>query len=375
MHFDLFFEIPLPAQRAIDETTAYRETLAQIALGDRLGFDCAWLVEHHLLAEYSHCSKPDLVLAAVSQITQRIRLGLAIVPLPLHHPVHVAERAATLDVLSNGRLELGIGRGFAPAEYDLFDVPMSESRLRTQEALAMLRACFGAAPPPADARYWRMPQAALHPRIVQTPHPPLWTAAVSADTFSWAAAEGLGVLVGPFKPWPMARHDIRRYQRALGGRPGRVALTLGILCLTDGDRARRLGRDAFVWFYEHLYAVTAPVLEHLYPSYEQIHALGRFRKLLKLGIDLGFLETFGLAVAGTPAECVRKLQRFRRAGVDRILCAIGAGAVDASIAEESMHLIATQVMPALRDSPTPHETRPGAAGIHATWPPESEMRR
>lgn len=348
MHFDLFFEIPLPAMRSIDEATAYRETLAAIELGDRLGFDCAWLVEHHLMPEYSHCSKPELVLAAASQRTTRIRLGLGIVPLPLHHPVHVAERAATLDLISNGRLELGVGRGFAPAEYAAFGVAMHESRLRMLEALAVVRACLRHEPPPGELRYWPMPAIDVLPRPLQTPHPPLWTAAVSPDSFSFAAREGLGVLVGPFKPWPMVRHDIRRYRKALGTSIGRVGLTVGIVCLADGERARRIARGAFTWFYQRLFEVTAPVLDALYPSYEHIHALGRFRGLMKLGIDLGFLQTFGLAVAGTPAECVRRLAKFQAAGVDRILCAIGAGAAEPAVVEESMRLIASDVMPALR---------------------------
>jgi alkanesulfonate monooxygenase SsuD/methylene tetrahydromethanopterin reductase-like flavin-dependent oxidoreductase (luciferase family) len=354
LHFDLFFEIPLPKTRSIDEPTAYRETLAAIELGDRLGFDCAWLVEHHLMPEYSHCSKPELVLAAATQRTTRIRLGLAIVPLPLHHPVHVAERAATLDLISNGRLELGIGRGFAPAEYATFGVPIEESRLRMQEALAIVRACLSHGPLPDELRYWPISAIDVLPRPLQRPHPPLWTAAVSPDSFSFAAHEGIGVLVGPFKPWPMVRYDIRRYRKLLGARAGRVGLTVGIVCLEDGARARRIAREAFAWFYRRLFEVTAPVLDTLYPSYEHIHSLGRFRRLMKLGVDLGFLETFGLAVAGTPEECTRRLAKFQRAGVDRILCAIGAGAVEPAIVEESMQLIARAVIPALRTADTTH---------------------
>jgi alkanesulfonate monooxygenase SsuD/methylene tetrahydromethanopterin reductase-like flavin-dependent oxidoreductase (luciferase family) len=348
MHFDLFFEIPVPALRAIDERTAYAETLAQIELGDRLGFDCAWLVEHHFTREYSHCSKPELVLAAASQRTTRIRMGHAIVPLPLHHPLHVAERAATLDLLSAGRLELGIGRGFAPREYAAFGRDMADSRALVNEALLVLRHAFRAAPFAHDGRHWQLPACDVLPKFVQAPHPPLWSAAVSPETFTWAARQALGVLIGPFKPWPMVRHDIRRYLHALAQpEQARIGLTLGIVCLEDGGRARQIAEQAFRWFYHHLYGLVEPVLEQLYPSYEQLYALGRFRKLLKAGIDLGFLETFGLAVAGTPAQCVRRLRRFQAAGVTRILCAVGAGAVEPNVAAETMQLIAREVRPAL----------------------------
>jgi alkanesulfonate monooxygenase SsuD/methylene tetrahydromethanopterin reductase-like flavin-dependent oxidoreductase (luciferase family) len=211
------------------------------------------------------------------------------------------------------------------------------------------------------ATHWAIADQAILPRPLQLPHPPLWSAAVSPESFAWAAKEDLGVLVGPFKPWPMVRHDIRHFERAAAGAArARVGLTLGILCLEDGERARRIARDAFTWFYRRLYDVTAPVLERLYPSYEQIHALGRFRKLLKLGIDLGFLETFGLAVAGTPEQCIRRLRRFKAAGVTRVLCAIGAGVVDAAVAEESMRLIAAKVAPAFA---RPDQRRPTLAGV------------
>ena len=112
MRFDLFYEAAVPPRLGLSEAGTYAGILAEIELADRLGYGCAWLVEHHFLRGYSHASKPELLLAAAAARTGSIRLGHAIIPLPLHHPVHVAERVATLDVLSGGRLEVGIGRGF-----------------------------------------------------------------------------------------------------------------------------------------------------------------------------------------------------------------------------------------------------------------------
>jgi len=347
VQLDLFHEIPLPPQRAIDEARAYAEVMAQVELGDRLGFGCAWLVEHHFMPGYSHCSKPELVLAALAARTRRIRLGLAVVPLPLHHPVHVAERVATLDLLSAGRLEVGIGRGFSPLEYRTFGVEMADSRSLVDESLAILRAGLAGGPVEHRGRHWPLQDCTILPRAVQRPHPPLWTAAVSPETFGWAAAEGLGALVGPFKPWPMVRHDLRRYLAGwTHASAPRIGITVGIVCLRDGERARRLARDAFRWFYSRLYEITLPVLERLYPSYEQLHALGRFRRLMKLGIDLGFLETFGLAIAGTPEECIRRLRRFERAGITRVLCAVGAGVLPHETTEEVLHCLGRDVLPA-----------------------------
>lgn len=126
MRFDLFHELSVPeflhtSREVIDRTLALWEQ------ADRLGYGTAWLVEHHLMPEFSHSTAPDLVLAAASQRTERLRLGLGVVPLPYHHPLRVAQRVGMLDQLSGGRLDLGIGRGFSPREYATFGAEMSES--------------------------------------------------------------------------------------------------------------------------------------------------------------------------------------------------------------------------------------------------------
>ena len=347
MHFDLFYELALPPSRALTETRAYAEALAEIELGDALGFHAAWLVEHHFMRGYSHSSKPELVLAAASQRTRRIRLGHAVIPLPLHHPLHLAERIATLDILSGGRLEVGIGRGFAPAEYAAFGVAMEQSRERVDEALDIILASFARQPVTYQGAHFQCDALDIVPHVVQSPHPPLWTAAVSPDTYLWAARRKLGVLAGPFKPWFMVEHDIGNFRRAWhDAAPPRIGMTVALLCLEDGKRARRLAASAFKWFYQELLRATLPVLEKLYPSYEQIHELGRFRQLMKLGVTLGLLDAFGMAVVGDPDECIAKLRKYEATGVTHLLCAVGAGALDTEVTRESMQCIAQHVMPA-----------------------------
>lgn len=351
MHFDLFHEIAQPPQLARGEARAYADVLAEIELGDALGFNCAWLVEHHFSRGYSHCSKPELVLAAAAQRTRRIRLGHAVIPLPLHHPLHVAERIATLDVLSGGRLEVGVGRGFAPAEYAAFGVPIEQSRARVDEALDIILASFARRPVTYHGANFQCDALDVVPHPLQAPHPPLWTAAVSPDTYTWAARRKLGVLAGPFKPWFMVKHDIGRFRRAWSDAAlPRIGMTVGMLCLEDGERARQLAETAFKWFYQELFRATLPVLEKLYPSYEQIHELGRFRQLMKLGVTFGLLDTFGMAVVGDPDECMARLRKYQAAGVTNLLCAIGAGALGTDVIRESMHCIARHVMPAFTRS-------------------------
>lgn len=353
MKFDLFYELSMPPLLPRSEAQLFTDVLDEWALADRLGFHAAWLVEHHGMPGYSHASKPELFLAAAAMRTQRLRLGLGIVPMPYHHPLHVAERVATLDVLSGGRVEFGIGRGFAPVEYAAFGVDMADSRARTEEALRIVReglatgqVSFGDA---AGSRFGHALNLPVLPAPLQKPHPPLWTAAVSPDSFDWAAREGLDVLVGPFKPWFMVEQDIRRFRRAWSvhppGRTARIGMTVGMLCLPDGGEARRRAAAALTWFYGELLAHTRPVLERLVPGYEHFHNLGRFRRLLALGVKPKLLELAGMTIVGSPDECVARIQRLRDAGVTHLLCAIGAGAVETSLVRESMQCIADEVMP------------------------------
>ncbi len=347
MRFDLFYEAALPPSLRLSETELYAELLTQIELADRLGYGCAWLTEHHFLRGYSHSSKPELLLAAAAARTSNIRLGHAIIPLPLHHPVHVAERVATLDALSGGRLEVGIGRGFSPHECAVFGVDMAENREITGESLDILMQSFTQNPVNHRGTHYHIEALDIVPRVVQRPHPPLWTAAVSPQTFEWAAARGLGALAGPFKPWFMVKHDIERYQAAWRGADApRAGMTIGVLCLADSRRAHRIAREAFSWFYRELYKVVLPVLEKLYPGYEHLHEMGRFRTLMKLGVDFNLADTFGMTVVGNPEEVRAKLGKYADAGVTHVLCAFGAGAVEPAVTRESQALFAHEVMPA-----------------------------
>lgn len=344
MHLDLFHELAMPPALARSERQAVADWLDEIELADRLGFRCAWLVEHHFMRGYSHVSKPEILLAAAAMKSEKIRLGLGVIPAPFHHPVHVAERVATLDLVSRGRLEVGLGRGFSPLEHAVFATTMGDSAAATEETLRVLRESFARRP----VRYGDA-ELDLVPQPVQLPHPPLWSAAITPSRFDWAAQQGLGVLAGPFKPWFMTRGDIARYREHwTHAAPPRIGMTLGIVCLPDGKRAKALAAPAFEWFYKELFRVTLPVLEKLYPGYEHYRELGRFRHLMSLGVNMGLLQTFGMAVAGTPQECIAALAGYREAGLTHCLLAIGAGALPPEVTRESMQCIAEEVMPAFQ---------------------------
>ncbi len=353
MEFDLFYELAVPDPAVRDEARTFRETLDELCVADSCGFRTAWFVEHHFMRGYSHSSAPDLVLAAASQRTSRLRLGHAIVPLPYHHPVHVAERLATLDILSGGRVDFGFGRGFSPEEYSVFGVEMGESRERVAESLAVLRGHFRGRPLSHSGKYYRMEEIDVVPAVVQRPHPPLWMAAVSPESFELAAQLGVGALAGPFKPWFMVRADIERYRArvreypdpASDGLNTRVGMTLGLFCLEDGRQARAIAASNITWFYRELLRRTAPLLRKLHAGYEYYRRFGGLAFLLEKTVNLAALETAGMVVAGDPDHCIRKLEQYSAGGVDHILCAIGAGGSPSDLVVESMHTVSKHVIP------------------------------
>lgn len=357
MRFDLFNELSVPVLGKRNERQVYNETLAQWMLGEELGFSTGWLVEHHFMPEYSHSSSPDLFLAAASQRTARLRLGHAIVPLPYHHPIRVAERISTLDVLSEGRVEFGFGRGFSPQEYAAFGREMRDSRSYTEESLAVIQQAFATGEINFSGHHFDFSGLAVLPHHYQKPHPPIWTAAVSPDSFEFAAQQGIGVLVGPFKPWFMVREDIRHYRAAWQQHHGfdqhdptlnsRVAMTIGIHCHQNKQVAQEQAREGMVWFYRQLLGQTRGVLENLYESYEYYRRFRAFRSILGKALTLGTLENLGMAIVGDPAHCIKRISTLKKAGVDHILLSFGAGVLPQTQTLASMRLFAEQVMPAL----------------------------
>jgi len=180
MRFGVFYEHQLP--RPWDEDGEHRliqDALEQVALADRVGIDCAWEVEHHFLEEYSHSSAPDVFLAAASQRTRRIRLGLGIVPLPpaYNHPARVAETVAMLDLVSGGRVEFGTGETASGMELEGFGVDRATKRAQWEEALDVVTRMMVEEPfAGVDGRFVSVPQRNVVPKPRQKPHPPLWVA-------------------------------------------------------------------------------------------------------------------------------------------------------------------------------------------------------
>jgi alkanesulfonate monooxygenase SsuD/methylene tetrahydromethanopterin reductase-like flavin-dependent oxidoreductase (luciferase family) len=194
MRFGFFDQLPCAPGHS--EPQRYKDIIAQIELGDAVGFDTVWLGEIHFIREFSILADPLMVLAAAAQRTSRIRLGTAVTLLPLHSPIKIAEEGAIADILSDGRLEFGVGRGIA-RHYASYGIPPEESRARFDEALDFILEAWTHDTFSFDGKYFQARELTVVPRPVQTPHPPVRIAANSPDTFPLAARRRLPIFASP----------------------------------------------------------------------------------------------------------------------------------------------------------------------------------
>ena len=372
MRFDLFYELAVPDFAGLGEREVIRNSLDEIALADQAGFDGVWMAEHHFYRQYSHSSSPEMMMAAVTQRTRRMRIGHGVVLLPLGHPVMVAERIATLDILSEGRIDVGVGRGLSPLEYEVFGGALEESRERVDEGLEILRRCWAQEPFSHQGRFWSFPQIDVVPKPVQQPHPRLWTAAVSPATFPLAAERGLGVLAGPFKPLFMVAEDRDRFvarceelrvdPRALG-----FGMTIGVVVLDEHRRARQIAQQNIRWFYEQLLRLTAPVLEQGGESYRYYREeLATLRELTGGAPSLEALDAAGMVIAGSPEYAIERFRKLAATGLDHVLCAVQAGGVPHAEAMRTIELMGERVIPALRDTAAPAPGEPAGESFRET---------
>src|SRR5579885_3182463 len=195
MEFGLHFEMEMPRPwNERSEYNIYWQALEQIELGDRLGFDFVWEVEHHFLEEYSHSPAPEVFLGAASQRTRNIRLGHGIIQLTTSHPAKVAERVAVLDLLSHGRVEFGMGESASITELEPFGVTMEGKRALWEDAVRCLTPMFRDGGSEYHGPHFDFPLRNVLPKPRQKPHPPLWMACTQLETIAYAGERGLGAL-------------------------------------------------------------------------------------------------------------------------------------------------------------------------------------
>lgn len=339
MKVDLFMEFATPPFAGRDEAAVFEDGFALARAADSSGFDAVWAAEHHFLGDYSHAAAPEMLLAAMARETNRISLGFGVVPLTLHDPVRVAERLATLHLISNGRLLWGVGRGVTVTELEGFGVDPADSRRVFAERLAALRTLLETGIARRESGEYR-----LQPDPSATPRDG-WLAAVSPESFDLAAELGLNVMAGPFKPWKLIKSDLARYRELRPG--GKTSFTLGVYCEEDGAAARRRAEPGLVWGYRKIFEIAGPLLSKRVGGYEYYRKLGLAAPLLDKMVGLRLLETMGLAAVGDPDHVARRLTALRDSGLDRVSLMIGGG--DLSVAETTrcVELLAERVLPQL----------------------------
>src|SRR5262245_53606636 len=193
MKFGLHYQLPCaPSQSPVQR---YRDTIEQAVYAEALGFESVWTVAQQCNTNLSSIPAPLLLLSAVAERTTNLRLGIAIVLLSLSHPVRVAEEIATLDVISNGRVEFGVGRGSIPTHFSGFGLNQSESRGRMVEGLDLILQAWASERFNFHGQFYHVDNLSIVPRPVQQPHPPIRIAANSPDTFEWAGQQGYPIFV------------------------------------------------------------------------------------------------------------------------------------------------------------------------------------
>jgi len=340
MEIDLFCELASPPTRADTRPHPYDDLFTIARAADRLGFGALWLPEHHFLGDYSTAAAPDMLLAAVARETERLKLGFAILPLPIHDPVRIAERLATLDVISRGRVMWGVGRGVTTTELEGFGVTPETTRKAFMEKFVELRQILN------DGQFDRNGETYdVNPHI-RSLSDQAWMAAVSPESFDLAAELELDVLTGPFKPWPMIKSDLKRYRHL---RPeGKTSYTMALYCEPNHERARRRAGPGILWAYRRIMDVARPLLARQVAGYENYRKLGWLAPLLDKTLSLGVMEKMGLAVVGGPDHVAQRLGELAATGLDRVSLVIGGGDLTAAETTACLELLSDEVLPRLR---------------------------
>ncbi|HKW91383.1 MAG TPA: LLM class flavin-dependent oxidoreductase [Methylomirabilota bacterium] len=314
--------------KELDRTTAelYGELLDQVEAADALGFDSFWIAEHHF-HEYGGAPRPPVWMAAAAARTRRIRLGAAVVVLPFDNPLRTAEDYAMVDLLSSGRLDLGVGAGYLKHEYAGFNLDPEEKRARFDEGLEILLRAWTGERFSYEGRYHRVRDVQLNVRPLQRPRPPIWVATLRADSAPRIGARGFPVMLIPYasaETVPDMARAIAGYKAAFvaaGGAAADATVPFGLHlhCAESTARARAEARESMERYVRtRLYAVQRP-----------------FETLVEENV----------VAIGDPEEIVRVARLYEAAGFTRLLAIHNFGGLPHKQVMRSMELLARHVLP------------------------------
>ena len=377
MKLDLLYEIdvprpwgkPHPYGQREGEQRAYAEALEQIKLADKLGFNTTWHVEHHFREGRSHCPAPEVLIGALTQCTENIRLGFGVtlLPHPFTPPMRVAEKVATADILSNGRVEWGTGRS-TPMEQAAFGVPVAESRDMWQEAIEAIVLMWEEEYFEFHGKYLDFPRRLITPKPVQDPHPPCWMAATSKGSAAVAGGLGLGLLsFSIMQPLDVMAEHIRDY-RAAAANPtpitrvttNKVAAYTLVHCEESMAKCEESGIwDSVWWWYKNLAEFT---IEWEFPNLPQEARDAAF-PLLKRQMEDDFdpkeFSDGDMIIVGDPERCIEKMMHYANLGVDQLICYVQFGHLEHDSIMKTVELLGKEVIPVLEKYDVQTEVRVG----------------
>ena len=315
----------------------YRCMFEQIVEAERLRFDHVWVTEHHFGGYGGTLPHPPTFLSAAAQMTSRIRLGVAVAVLPLHRPIDLAEAYAMADVVSNGRIDFGIGKGSEPVEYRKFGTSVDEATRRFHESAEVIRRAWSDQPVDFHGEFYRYENINILPKPAQRPHPPIWVGATrNEQTFRWAGERGYDLMTIPFvHPSTGALRDLVKIYRdalARGGHDFIGRQVLGKFHLYVSDSFERGMREA------------APFMK----NYSDVHrAVDPTRRLTER--DIGADMARGFIIVGDPERCADTIQRWHEeSGITTFSGTFHFGGMPQELALKNIRLFAERVMPAVK---------------------------
>ncbi len=357
------FDVPQPwdgehpwGQR-MAERRVYKENLEQIALADTYGFDTVWCVEHHFRENRSHMPSNEVVLGALSQITKRIKLGfgVSLMPHEFIHPARVAEKVATVDVLSGGRVQWGIGRS-TPMEQLAFGVDIPRSKDKMLAAARSVTGMWAAEYYEEDSEFLRFPKRMVTPKPWQDPHPPVWMATASEGSAEMAGENGCGLLCfSIMQPLSKLAPLIQKYREAQKRAKPLTAVhtnQVGIYTLVHCAESREKFEqnrlwESMWWWYKGLAEFHLKwEMAHLTPE-QQAQAFPLLDKQARGDFDITQFDKEDMVIIGTPDECLEKFLKYDELGVDQLLCYLNFGYLPHEAVLKCIELLGKFVIPEL----------------------------
>ncbi len=373
MKFSMIFEAQIVETDRAAEFQVFHEIVDQCVLADKLGFNGVWAVEHTGLTQYAHMSAPETFLAYIAGRTRHLEIGHGVICLPpaMNHPIKVAERVATLDILSKGRVNFGVGKGGTQQEAGAFGYDLAALQPMIDESMYLIPKLFMEGEAAHDGQFIKMPSRPIHPKPHQVPHPPMYMACTRADSLVTAGARGLGALVLGFGGPEDVANKNAIYRQAFAGRKAedqvgfRPTEHLAALCptlvLNDRERARRVGLRGQRFFAEslaHWYSGgPKPTVDDLSPEeHRKVMESNREQVVAYLSeehIPIG-TESTGVYeevkdAYGTADDCIAYVERLFEAGADEMLFLWQMGTVPQDAILETIENIGRKVIPHFRD--------------------------